>query len=425
MGERNGCYGGFTMITLMLLTLLVGSHAQLSGFVGSLGKSIQDANRGVVNTITSGANNGATAVVDITKSAKDGNIVTVVASGVKKEAGAVAQPVESVVLLTATSQCELVKKALGVDYASARFLKDDDLNQLKLEFITPALRVTFNITQAAELIPAWRGFDPELPLIIIAHGFMSDPDSGGLGDVLDAFHKKGQYNVLALDSSAYIRWFYLRATTYVRYIGEKLGEILAAMVQRGLNPNKIHLIGHSLGAHISGFTGKEFTRLTGHQVGRISGLDPAGPCFFNAGQDLKLNATDATFVDVIHTTHGSLGITEPAGHSDFYPNGGTQQPDCVLQTCSHGRAWYLYKESILNPTAFVAVPCDGWSEFRAHNCKQEQVLMGYSTPQVQGLFFLQTDSASPYGLGEAGATYANTEGVLKSIQPLGPGAFLG
>lgn len=41
----------------------------------------------------------------------------------------------------------------------------------------------------------------------------------------------GHYNILALDASALIRWLYLRSSTYVPFIGDKLGETLAAMVK--------------------------------------------------------------------------------------------------------------------------------------------------------------------------------------------------
>jgi Lipase len=43
----------------------------------------------------------------------------------------------------------------------------------------------------------------------------------------------------------------------------------------------------------------------------------------------RLAATDAMFVDVIHTCAGLLGYDLPIGHVDFYPNGGDHvQPGC-------------------------------------------------------------------------------------------------
>nr|ADA67928.1 putative lipase [Bombyx mori] len=208
-----------------------------------------------------------------------------------------------------------------------------------------------------------------------------------------------------------------------------------------MNPRAIHLIGHSLGSHIAGFTGKTFTDLTGRRVGRISGimmtayeissvilernnsnyhilcrLDPAGPCFSNIDPELRLKATDADFVDVIHTDAGVYGLRDAVGHVDFFPNSGSQQPNCLLQTCSHSRAWLYYAESVVNKEAFLAVPCKDWDAFRKNQCGAEISIMGYGTrPSARGVYFLRTAEDSPYGLSRRGTVYENNEGVIRTI----------
>jgi hypothetical protein len=77
----------------------------------------------------------------------------------------------------------------------------------------------------------------------------------------------------------------------------------------------------------------------------LSGLDPAEPHFSKTDPIVRLDPTDADFVDVIHTDagpflSGGLGIFEPVGHVDFYPNGGIDQPGC-----SGGVLSYMAKES--------------------------------------------------------------------------------
>lgn len=100
---------------------------------------------------------------------------------------------------------------------------------------------------------------------------------------------------------------------YLRHYDMKLDELV--------------IVGHSLGAHISGIAGKQ---LTEGKIGTIIGLDPAGPLFSVNKVTKRLADTDAAYVQVIHTDGGHLSLKPPIGHADFYPNGGTRQPGCSL-----------------------------------------------------------------------------------------------
>jgi hypothetical protein len=87
--------------------------------------------------------------------------------------------------------------------------------------------------------------------------------------------------------------------------------------------------GHSLGSHICSYASNALN----NQIGRISGLDPAGPFFEGTNIAARLDSSDADFVDVIHANTDiafgiGLGIHEVSGHVDFYVNGGQSQPGC-------------------------------------------------------------------------------------------------
>ena len=96
----------------------------------------------------------------------------------------------------------------------------------------------------------------------------------------------------------------------------------ATIAQSGVNNwGPLHLVGHSLGAHICGFAARELKkRQNKWTVQRITGLDPAQPCFRKADTSVHLHKNDAPFVDVIHTngrllTNLGLGLPEAIGSS--------------------------------------------------------------------------------------------------------------
>lgn len=82
--------------------------------------------------------------------------------------------------------------------------------------------------------------------------------------------------------------------------------------------NQIYIAGHSLGAHIAGQTSsllRQESRPFFHTK-KVTGLDPAGPCFKNGAEDARLDEDDADLVEVIHTQKSeffSLGSGESLG----------------------------------------------------------------------------------------------------------------
>ncbi|KAJ8710423.1 hypothetical protein PYW07_009789 [Mythimna separata] len=356
----------------------------------------------------------------LTPAAAQFGFINTIKDHVTKEVAAIAEPIHKTIVSVGFSQCRHVKKLLGVDYDSYNNT-EPDMSELTLNFITRNVNVTYKLTAAAALLPQSAWLNPRKPLKIYLHGFTDDPSKDSFSTLGTAFLEQGDFNIVALDASSLISGMYLRSTTMVRFIGQELGKILAALVSAGLHPSNIHLIGHSLGSHISGFAGKTFMMLTGHRVGRISGLDPAGPCFSDVNVTFRLNVNDADFVDVIHTDAGVYGLNEQVGHVDFYPNTGSNQPSCLptllLASCSHSRAWLLFAESVSNLQAFPAVSCADWDAFRSGMCDYDDIsLMGYAAqPGASGAYFLQTAGEAPFGLGVDGIRYVNNEGLVKSI----------
>ncbi|KAH9629962.1 hypothetical protein HF086_017477 [Spodoptera exigua] len=273
------------------------------------------------------------ATVTVTTSVTPEPLLGKLKKSITNDIATIAEPIEKALFAIGFSQCSEVKKLLGVDYDTFNRM-EPDLNGLSLLFITRTVDITYKLRDAARLIPQSEWFDPSKPLKIYLHGFIDDPSQDSFTMLSKAFLKAGDVNILALDASSLLSWQYLRATTMVQFIGEQLGKLLASLVKAGLNRSNIHLIGHSLGSHISGFAGKTFKTLTKHRVGRITGLDPAGPCFSGVDVSSRLNRKDARFVDVIHTDAGVYGIAEAVAElpSDAHP--GLLQPQpCLAALC--------------------------------------------------------------------------------------------
>ena len=81
----------------------------------------------------------------------------------------------------------------------------------------------------------------------------------------------------------------------------------------------VHIIGHSLGAHIAGYAGERVPGLA-----RITGLDPAEPLFQDMPEFVRLDPSDAHFVDVIHTDAKSIMLGGISNIFNFHFNFSSQ-----------------------------------------------------------------------------------------------------
>ncbi|XP_049880119.1 phospholipase A1 member A-like isoform X2 [Pectinophora gossypiella] len=239
-----------------------------------------------------------------------------------------------------------------------------------------------------------------------------------------AYARRG-YNVFVTDTFAFLTSIYPKSVRLTRVIGKKLGEFLAKLTALGLRGERLELVGISLGAHIAGYTAAAYTALTGSRPRRLTGLDPAGPCFRALPPDMRFNAGLADQVDVIHTNIDGFGIAEPLGHVDVYVNGGEYQPGDVpyipcLVICSHVRAVLYWWQAIEHPKKFIAVQCDSVQEARLANCYNNTVTnyIGLETRfDRPGIYYLSTSNEFPYYRGRAGLDASNEiyTSVVRSI----------
>ncbi|XP_029678189.1 uncharacterized protein LOC115244579 [Formica exsecta] len=268
-----------------------------------------------------------------------------------------------------------------------------------------------------------RAIDPTLPTIVIVHGFGSHCQHLWVYDMRSALMSIQDCNIVCVDwgpGSAVPN--YVRAAANTRLVGRQLAKLI-----RNLNVplEKVHMIGFSLGAHVAGFAGAELGN-----VSRITGLDPAGPLFESQDPRVRLDATDANFVDVIHSNGeqlilGGLGSWQPMGDVDYYPNGGKVQSGCSniflgavsdiiwssavegKSLCNHRRAYKFFTDSVSPKCQFPAFPCnegyEGLLKGECFPCSKNSIdrscgNMGYYSNEssARGKLYLMTREEEPF-----------------------------
>lgn len=194
-------------------------------------------------------------------------------------------------------------KSIGIFYYS-RFQKDE-----------------IDISKTTNL----NGFNKDRPTKLLIHGYTSNRNHVSLQPLKNAYLIKGTDNLLIADWRNIAILFYNIPRGCVGRVGRTLGKQLKIfMIKMNIDPSNVHILGHSLGAHIAGNLGKYMKG----KIGRITALDPAGVLFREQDED-AVKKTDAIFVDAIHTGGDSLGELITRSTVDFFPNRGLgNQPGC-------------------------------------------------------------------------------------------------
>ncbi|XP_049620448.1 pancreatic lipase-related protein 2-like [Suncus etruscus] len=263
----------------------------------------------------------------------------------------------------------------------------------------------------------------------IIHGFIDKGEENWLVDMCKKMFQVEQVNCICVDWKDGSRTLYTQAVHNIRVVGAEIAYFLNELSSKlGYPLEDVHIIGHSLGAHAAGEVGR---RLGGH-LGRITGLDPAQPCFQGGPEEVRLDPSDAMFVDVIHTDTApyipnlGLGMSQKVGHLDFFPNGGKYMPGCqknIISTivdinglwegtrdfvaCNHLRSYKYYSSSILQPNGFLGYPCATYNDFQENRCFPCPAggcpKMGHYADQFQGktngveqTFFLNTGESGNF-----------------------------
>ncbi|KAK5645131.1 hypothetical protein RI129_006431 [Pyrocoelia pectoralis] len=190
-------------------------------------------------------------------------------------------------------------------------------------------------------------------------------------------------SVLSVDWQAGAEPPFEQAVSNARVVALEILSLLKTLKAYGLTEEqRIYIIGHGLGAHIAGYVGHM------HAVHKITGLDPTGAYFEHMPPVVRLDPSDAQFVEVLHTdafSGRSQGTQTSMGHVDFFLNGAKQQTNCndtspfssftkldrnslkegdILPACSHKRSFKYFIESARNKNCeYIGFECYSYKDF--------------------------------------------------------------
>lgn len=230
-------------------------------------------------------------------------------------------------------------------------------------------------------------FTAHVPTIFLIHGYASWADywCANIKNELMEYYN-GQVNAVLVEWKDGANQTYPQAVSNARLVARQIANIAENLVKDGIvDSSDIRLVGHSVGAQLAGYVGKEFFKSTGKKIGRIDAMEPAridapssviktasllflNDAIFNRQSpeygELQLTRNDADFVQVIHTTPGIvlLALANGIGHADFYPSSygfygswlvDVYQGGCGADpACNHSRSHLYYKRSINSPQCF-------------------------------------------------------------------------
>lgn len=213
-----------------------------------------------------------------------------------------------------------------------------------------------------------------------------------VGCTLIAYLQYQDVNACVVDWTNWALYDYFSvAYHFKRKIGAYIAQFLLYFESAGVNLDDVTLVGHSMGAHILGYTGN----LLKGRVGSIFGLDPAGPfiCWpFTQPTKERLSPSSAKYVQTIVTSKNMMGCPFALGHQNFYANLGLfPQAVCKVEHlepfhCSHYLGTKIFTFSLIPSLKFKATQIG----------TNVTDLVGIYSARRRGNFLFQTSNYQPY-----------------------------
>ncbi|XP_017006713.2 pancreatic triacylglycerol lipase [Drosophila takahashii] len=244
-------------------------------------------------------------------------------------------------------------------------------------------------------------FDKNHGTRFVIHGWKGRYTDSMNVDITNAWLSRGDFNVIVVNWDRSQSVDYAMSVRGVPGAGTKVGEMIEYLHEHhGMSLETLKVIGHSLGAHVAGYAGKQ---VGNQRVHTIVGLDPALPLFSYDTPEKRLSSEDAFYVESIQTNGGVKGFVKPIGKATFYVSGGRKQPGCgvdIAGTCSHARSVLYYAEAVTENN-FGTIQCQDYLAALANECgstfSNVRLAEERNADNVEGHFYVPVNSEAPFG----------------------------
>lgn len=307
--------------------------------------------------------------------------------------------------------CSSADSALTVDSVVDDIVPDCFFGVENISFILYTRNIKDGIVLTVENITNTDVFKRNVlyrPVVFLIHGFISSANNSHYTQLSEAILEKDDVLVISIDwkegactGGLVIAELagYIKAAKNTKVVGEYVANFTKILIEEyNVKLNDITVIGHSLGAQVAGFAGKEIQKLQLGKYPIIIGLEPANPFFGYKNCSNRLCVTDADFVEIVHTTLG-IGIVKPIGNVDFYINKGIQ-PGCgVDPSCAHSRAVQYLTESIKHECCLIGTSWDYILLQSTSGCTKDScACLGLNARNylARGTLYVETTLRPPY-----------------------------
>nr|CAH7722073.1 unnamed protein product [Callosobruchus chinensis] len=207
------------------------------------------------------------------------------------------------------------------------------------------------------------GFKKSSDLMLLIHDFTSNGYTGWVKNLAKvAFGQSEDFNIISVDWQRGAEPPYDLAISNGRVVALEVIFLLKELKEKfNYTLDGVHIVGHGVGAHIAGYVGATY-----NDIRKITGLDPSGPRFDGMPDVVKLNPTNARYVEIIHTD----AYNENNTFDDVVTIERNQLSHGeILPGCSHKRSFKYFIESLMHRNCtFLGIRCNNYEDFSDGKC---------------------------------------------------------